>query len=113
MVLELRAEMAIIKHYKRGNPDLIVVPGQPGALLPGISVKALHWNRRFVMNYKALHEPKVREEIRLRGGVSVMCCGLGRQRNDFQSCGDCHTSEFVEVGNTACCKRCSVLWKQH
>ena len=110
VVLELKAEVAIIKNYKPGHPHLIVVPGETGALLPGVSVKVLHWNERFVANYKALYNPWVRAQIRQAGGVFQLCCELGRQRQDFQSCGDTRTSTFVNYGQYKCCQRCRDLW---
>ena len=114
VVLELRAQMANIVNYKKSNPHLLVVPGRPGAFLPGISVMAIHWNHRFVKNYRALQDPEVRDEIRQVGGVFQACCGGLRQYHDFQSCGAWSRdpwTEFVKLGKHYVCRRCEPLWR--
>jgi hypothetical protein len=111
IVLEVRANMALLRTYKRKRPDLVVVPGMPGLALPGLSVVAVHWNMRMVRNYMRFHLPEARLEVTRRGGVFECCCGLGRQRLDFQSCGDFCTEQFVKYGKFRVCQRCIELWR--
>ena len=112
VVLELRAEMASLTNYKRGSPELFCAEGRPGALLPGVAVVAVHWNKRFVANYRALGNADVQAKITRGGGIFVMLCGQGRQVHDFQSCG-CHDADnFIWLGKYKVCKRCHPLWAQ-
>jgi hypothetical protein len=110
-VLELEAASATLKNFKRGCPYLIVVPGHEGRFMPGILLKAIHWNVRYVRNFRALKNPAVRQAIRSRGGVFQACCGSFRQQQDFQSCGDYDVDKFVKLGKHYVCSQCFPLWR--
>ena len=119
VVLELEATCAHLRRYKRGHKHthLVVLPGEPGSFLPGIVLKAVHWNVRFVRQYLALHNPQTRIKIQSQGGVFVSCCGEGRQRNDFQSCGAwgfaplSQDPHFVRQGKYMMCHKCAERWR--
>ena len=113
VVLELQASHANCRRYHKKNRELLVVAGVEGEYLPGILLRAVHWAPRFVKNYRALHSPSAREAIINAGGVFNACCGLGRQRQDFQSCGtwtrDVH-AEFIKFGGVYVCRPCHKRW---
>ena len=74
-VLELSAQYALLRNYKGGyHPHLVVPPGIEGVALPGLQVKAIHWNMRFVWNYRKLYDPQIRQQIVDAGGIRVCCC---------------------------------------
>ena len=115
-VLELQASYARLRNYKRKRPGLLVIPGTPGSFLPGLRLRAIHWNRRFVVNYVRLHDPEIRRQITQLGGVFEVCCGGQRQATDFQSCGawsPCpwNDPEFLKLGKSYVCKRCHARWQ--
>ena len=98
VVLELEASCAHLKNYKSGRPELLVFPGLPGSFLAGIRLRAIHWNKRFVENYRRLHDPDIRRQIGEHGGVFEVCCGGQRQVRDFQSCGAWSPSPWNDPG---------------
>ena len=115
VVLELEASCAHLKTYKSGRPELKVFPGRPGFFLAGIRLGAIHWNKRFVTNYRSLHDPDIRRQIREHGGVFKVCCGGQRQVHDFQSCGAWSPfpwNDFEKLGKYYVCKQCAARWAQ-
>ena len=116
-VLELSAQHALLRNCSFFSiliSSCCRVPGIEGAALPGLQVKAIHWNMRFVCNYRKLHDPQIRERIVDAGGILACCCGGHRQKHVFQSCGDCtfHPWEkFVKIGKRRCCPECLSRWR--
>jgi len=118
LTLELEAKCAHLTHYHQRNKQVFLVEGKPGVIVPGVKVKALWWNMRFVQNYRRLEtDIELRASVISGGGVYEACCGYGRQRNDFQSCGrvcvnpwSCQ-SEFEKVGRSYMCKKCAAFWR--
>jgi len=114
-VLELEASMAKLVRYHRHRDDVFVLPGIEGQYLPGLRVKAIHWNRRFIRNYMALHDAQARKTIAEHGGVFEACCGGRRQVQDFQTCGawskqPWSDSRFTKVGQYYMCNECKPRW---
>ena len=113
-VLEMRTSSALVKNYHKHNADLFVLPGCQGKLLQGLRIEAIHFNHRFVQNYRSLHHPELRNQIKLHGGVTACICGGGRQMNDFCSCGKVSFdpwSEFKKLGKYYVCRDCYKLWR--
>jgi hypothetical protein len=113
VVLEFQALCAGIRRYHKYNPAMIVIPGQPGKYLPGLRLMAVHWNVRFVQNYRRLQDSSVRCRIQQLGGVFSACCGGQRQQQDFQGCGawtDNVYRDFVRLGRHHVCERCHSRW---
>jgi hypothetical protein len=113
-VLELRTSSARLVNYHRHNPDLFVLPGSRGKALQGLRVEAIHFNKRFVQNYRALHSSSLRAQIVARGGVVEVMCGGRRQLSDFSTCGKVSFdpwTEFVKLGQAWVCRECYALWR--
>ena len=114
-VVEMRTSSALVKKYHKHDPDLCVLPGGQGQLLQGLRIDAIHFNRRFVENYRALHCPVLRNLINEHGGVLKCLCGGGRQMNDFCSCAKVSFNprqDFTKLGNYFVCHECFKLWRQ-
>lgn len=113
-VLEMRTSSMLVKNYHKHNPDLYVLPGTRGTVLQGLRVDAVHFNRRFVQNYWALHSVELRRQIVARGGVVETVCGGGRQLKDFCTCGKVSFNpwvEFEKLGRSYVCHACAPMWR--
>lgn len=113
-VLEMRTSSALVKNFHKHNPDLFVLPGCQGKVLQGLRIEAIHFNSRFVQNYRALHSSELRLELKSNGGVLACICGGGRQMNDFCSCGKVSFDpwrDFKKLGKFYVCHDCYELWR--
>lgn len=113
-VLEMRTSSALLVNYHKHNPDLFVLPGSRGKVLQGLRIEAIHFNTRFVQNYRALHSPELRAQIKAHGGVLETICGGLRQLKDFSTCGAVSFdpySDFMKLGKHRFCPKCHALWQ--
>ena len=113
-VLEMRTSSALVKNFHKHNPDLFVLPGGQGKVLQGLRIEAVHFNSRFVQNYRALHSPELRVQIQSHGGALACICGGHRQINDFCSCGKVSFDpwrDFQKLGKNLVCPSCYALWR--
>ena len=116
VTLELEAKCANLTRYHRHNSQVFVVEGKPGVVLPGVVIKAIWWNKRFVENYRKLtYDRALRAQV-VQAGIYAAICGYGRQKEDFSSCGRvCNNpwsdSEFEKVGKYYMCRQCAAAWR--
>ena len=107
------SEACLVKYHKR-NQELFVLPGEQGTILTGLRIEAVHFNWRYVQNYRRLHSEDLRQHIVARGGVLEVMCGGRRQMQDFSTCGAVSFNpwtEFVKVGRYYMCPLCAELWR--
>lgn len=113
-VLEMRTSSALLVNFHKHNKDLFVLPGSRGQVLQGLRIEAIHFNKRFVQNYRRLHSLELRKQIVAHGGVLETICGGHRQLKDFSTCGAVSFNpyhEFVKLGRYRVCPACHAVWR--
>ena len=115
VVCEFTASHWQLRNFHRRNKQLVVLPGNEGALLPGLRLQAVYWNMRLVRNYLALQDPALRADILRRGGVRDRLCGTGRQFQDFRTCGavlgEYGSNSCKKLGKNYVCEHCYNEWR--